>query len=411
VTLRSRVALFACLLAAAGASPASAQAVAQRGFVEVRGTFFPQTAVNDPTRAVADVLAREEVFADLTPWLQGAVGVELRANSHDQVDTSWRLDVDDRGRFRPAISLRRFSVTAAHGPFTVDVGKQFIRWGTTDIVTPTDRFAPRDFLDVVNDEVLAIAAVRVVAARGADAVDVVWSPRFTPSRTPLLDQRWTVPAPGFEGLLHEVDRPLPVRDQFGVRWTHLGSGYEIAGTVFDGFNHLPDVEIVLDPTSVGIARRYPRLRVYGGDAAVPTRWFTLKGEAAYFTSPGVKSDEYVLYVVQLERQSGEWLLIGGYAGEVITEARTAVTFAPERGLTRSLVGRASYTIDVNRSVAMEGAVRQNGEGAYLKAEYSEAGGQHWRATLAGTIIRGEADDFLGQYRRNSHLAVTLRYSF
>ena len=80
-------------------------------------------------------------------------------------------------------------------------------------------------------------------------------------------------------------------------------------------------------------------------------------------------------------------------------------------MTRSLVGRASYTIDPNRSLALEGAVRQTGGGAYTKAEYSQAHGQHWRTTVTGTLIRGAPDDFLGQYRRNSHVALALRYSF
>ena len=115
--------------------------------------------------------------------------------------------------------------------------------------------------------------------------------------------------------------------------------------------------------------------------------------------------------MQLERQTGEWVLVGGYAGEAVTSRRAPSTFAPDRGTTRSLVGRASYTIDPNRSVALEGAVRQNGRGAYAKAEYSQARGQHWRATVTGTLIRGEPDDFLGQYRRNSHLVLSVRYSF
>jgi hypothetical protein len=38
-------------------------------------------------------------------------------------------------------------------------------------------------------------------------------------------------------------------------------------------------------------------------------------------------------------------------------------------------------------------------------------GQHLRVTFRGDLIRGDADDFLGQYRRNSHLNATLRYSF
>jgi hypothetical protein len=59
----------------------------------------------------------------------------------------------------------------------------------------------------------------------------------------------------------------------------------------------------------------------------------------------------------------------------------------------------------------EGAVRQNGEGVYGKLEYSQGLSQHWRLTLTGVGLAGEEDDFLGQYRRNSHGSISLRYSF
>ena len=63
-----------------------------------------------------------------------------------------------------------------------------------------------------------------------------------------------------------------------------------------------------------MTRTYPELRLYGGDAAVPLPWFTVKGEAAYFTSSTPGAEEYALYVIQLERQVKEWSFVGGYAG-------------------------------------------------------------------------------------------------
>jgi hypothetical protein len=42
---------------------------------------------------------------------------------------------------------------------------------------------------------------------------------------------------------------------------------------------------------------------------------------------------------------------------------------------------------------------------------SQAFGQHWRATVNATLIRGDLTDFLGQYRQNSHLMLVIRYSF
>jgi hypothetical protein len=95
----------------------------------------------------------------------------------------------------------------------------------------------------------------------------------------------------------------------------------------------------------------------------------------------------------------------------VTKRRAIGSFAPDRGTARTLQGRASYAIDANRSAAVEGAVRQNGDGLYLKGEYSQARGAHWRATVSGGLIRGSDTDFIGQYRLNSHLGAALRYSF
>ena len=118
----------------------------------------------------------------------------------------------------------------------------------------------------------------------------------------------------------------------------------------------------------------------GGDAAVPLPIVTLKGEAAFFGTDDSAPTRTWLYVIQVERQSGEWMFIGGYSGEVVTTARAQVAFAPDRGLTKAFLGRASYTIDTNRSASLEGAVRQNGDGTWLRLGPWQASGQHLRFT-------------------------------
>lgn len=436
-TTRNRLApCFRALVVFALLSPgvSTAQTIMQRGFVEPRLFLFPQQAPDDPTGVVADVLAREEVFAKPTGWLQFAAGIEARADSHERVEDDF--DFFDRTVKRPRLSVRRLGATISRSWLTLDVGKQFIRWGRTDLVTPTDRFAPRDFLDVVDNDFIGVTGGRAVAEVAGDNIDFVWVPRFTPSRMPLLSGRWTVVPPveiGGERVpiaLVDVTRDLPGGSQFGVRWNHPGTALEYSLSFFDGYNNLPNIEtdvstVLQDPAllrsllalglqpalQINVRRVYPAIRSYGGDLAVPTRWVTIKGEAAYVTSSTAGADEYVLYVLQIERQTGEWMFVGGYAGEAVTERRAPLTFAPDRGLTRSIVGRASYTIDPNRSVVFETAIRQNGRGAWVKAEYSQARGDHWRLTATAGLIAGHGDDFLGQYRRNSHLLLSARYSF
>jgi hypothetical protein len=398
-------------------APALAQTVSHRGFVEGAAFGFPLTAPNDTKQAVFDGLVREEVFVRPLGWLQFAGGLDLRASSHDQVDDDWRPDFGDRGGRRPRLSIRRLTATINHGPLTLDVGKQFVRWGKTDIVNPTDRFAPRDFLNVVDFEYLGITAARASLQLGDHLVEAAWVPRFTPSRTPLLTERWAVLGPAPVPIaLREVPAALPAGSQSGVRWGHVAARLEYSLSVYSGFNHLPDIRArVVEPAApvpvAEIERSFPRLVGYGGDFAVPSRWFTIKGEAEYFSSPSSSTDEFLLYVLQVERQQGEWVFVGGYAGEAVTHRRSLFTFAPDRGMSRSLVARTAYTIDANRSVAIEGAVRQNGDGAYVKGEYSQARGSHWRITVAGVGIAGASDDFIGQYDRNSHLTVKARYSF
>ena len=227
---------------------------------------------------------------------------------------------------------------------------------------------------------------------------------------PLLDQRWSNVPP--EIALEELPAAFPGGSQFGARWNHIGKVAEYSLSFYDGFNNLPLFNFAEpEPPVVDIQRYYPQMRMYGADAAVPLKGVTLKTEAAYFTSTTKTEDEYALYVVQLERQAGEWFFIGGYAGQVVTEHRSIFEFAPDRGLTSAFLGHAGYTIDTNRSVSLEMAIRQNGQGEWATLEYSQALGGHWRATAGFTLIRGDQSDFLGQYRRNSHATLALRYSF
>jgi hypothetical protein len=405
----------ALLLLLVFARPANAQEFVYRGFVQIQAKAYPQTTPQDNRRAGVEALVRVEPAYKPADWLTLSGSVDARIDTFHQVERKWRFDTRDRGSQRPALSLRHATATIRRGTFAVDFGKQFIRWGKADILNPTDRFAPRDFIEVTNDELLAVNGVRGRYERGAHSVDVIWLPTFTPSRLPLPGRRWAPVQPQTRGIgaIVEADALFPDRAQYGARWNVLGPGSEFSLSYFDGFNHLPQFTAI--PLSgealVALLRTYAPLRMGGADAAVPLRWFTVKGEIASMLSASPVADDVVIYVVQLERQWGELSLVFGYAGEIVARQRSTLDFAPDRGLTRAFLGRAGYTLGATSDVSVEAAARQNLDGVWVKGQYSKAVGAHWRATLAGTIIGGDRDDFIGQYRRNSHLVATLRYSF
>ena len=389
-----------------------AQNFEQRGFFENRALVYPQAAPNDAGYLVNQTLFRWDASVKAGSWFKLSGSLEALTDSHRQAEREWRLDADDRSIQQPAFSLRQLSATLHKGKVTAELGRQFIRWGKTDVLIPTDRFAPRDYLsNVVDSDFLGVTAARLTISGASDSLDLVWQPWFTPSRTPLLNQRWTVlpPQAGNVPILDAGAR-YPGGSQYGARWNHIAPGYEYSLCFFEGYNNLPSFDATLRARGVDAQRFYPALRLYGGDAAVPLPWLTVKGEAAYFTSSTPGAEEYVLYVIQLERMVKEWSFVGGYAGDEVTQAAAnPLAFAPDRGFARSFVGRAALTIDVNRSLAVETAVRA--AGSFLRFEYSQAFGQHWRVTPGAAWIRGDMADFLGQYRRNSYLSLAVRYSF
>lgn len=409
-----------------------AQAFTQRGFIETPLFVYPQTVPGDSGRVVAEALFRWEGAYRVSPEWKFNFGFDAQTDTHRQTARDGQFSFFDRTRPRPMFAARRVSVVYTKRRWTVEAGKQFIRWGRTDVLTPTDRFAPRDYANVARTEFLPVTAVRTTWSGDKDTFDAVYVPRFTPSRTPLLNQRWAGPVAASD--FRDFPANSPGAGQFGVRWSRQSRFAEHSIAFFEGFNHLPLVEArfegrfvsppqpqtfpattIVDTPIVrierGFAQFFPRMRMIGGDLSVPTKWLTIKSEAAYFASNNRRADEYWLYVIEAERQWGEWLAVVGYAGETITNRRVTADFAPDRGLTRSIVSRISYTIDARRSVAAESAIRQNGDGALVRLEYSQAAGAHWRATGGIVFIRGAATDFLGQFRRNSYGFLTLRYSF
>jgi len=400
------------LLVALFAAAAPAQDFTQRGFLETDAYVYPQTAPNDGSHIVGEWLLRYEAFYKVTPHLRLAGGVDARTDTHRETDREFALSWWDRDRRRPAFEVRRLSASYTRGKLTFEAGKQYIRWGRTEVLNPTDRFAPRDFLNVVDNDFLAVTAARLQYGGQTNTIDLIFEPRLTPSRVPLLNQRWSVIPDGVQVV--EMAPDFPGGPQFGARWNHVGSVAEYSLSFYNGYDHLPQYTgelLDLRTLRVGLRRSYPQMRMYGGDAAVPLSLLTAEVEAAYFTSTSPGTDEYVLYVLQLERQTGEWTLAAGYAGQAITAHGGATTYSPTRGEARSFVAHAGYTIDVNRSFSFETVIRQNGRGLYLKPEYTQAFGQHWRATLGFALIRGSDGDFLGQYHRNSHALAALRYSF
>ena len=106
------------LVLLASASSVSAQDLSVRGFGEVQSTVYPLTTHQDADRVAVEGRFRfEPAFRPVT-WLTLSGSLDARVDNLEQVDREWRLDVDDRGEQRPALSLRHAAATSLRLPRT-----------------------------------------------------------------------------------------------------------------------------------------------------------------------------------------------------------------------------------------------------------------------------------------------------
>ena len=121
----------------------------------------------------------------------------------------------------------------------------------------------------------------------------------------------------------------------------------------------------------------------------------VKGEAGVLHIVRPPPTSTSLYVVQArasDRRMAVRRRLRGRSGRR-SVARSS-TFAPDRGLTRSIVARAS--LHDRHEPQRRGRRRRSARTATALPEgrIFQARGQHWRTTVAGALIRGSADDFL-----------------
>ena len=391
-----------------------AQEFSQRGYAAFGGSFYPQTFPIDSARAIEAIVAQYEPKLQPTPWLTLKAAIALRMDSHNQVSRSLNFDWTDRSLQRAPFSLRELSVVLRKANFTLTLGKQFIRWGEADFLNPTDRFAPTDLLNLIVPELLPVTAARVTYGYGDETLDLVWQPEFTPARIPLINQRWTFLPPAYYfSALDDQGSRFPGRSSFGARWNHSGANCEYSLSFYDGFNYFPDFNVHIDtaPSRISYARLYPSLRLYGADITVPRSLFTFKAETAYYTSSTKNQDQYVLYLLELERQVREAHITFGYAGEIVTAHGNTLPYPGERGFARGLISHVLYNLDANRALTLDVFLRHNGASSIVSPAFSQSFANNWRATVGFTWLRGEPNDFLGQYHRNSFVNAELRYNF
>jgi len=216
-----------------------------------------------------------------------------------EVDDSFLFQWDDpAGRGGAAFFPVELYARYALGPFDFKLGKQFIFWGQTDWINPTDVLCAWDYLNIsseIEDYRIAAWALRTQAFAGPVTFDFVWIPLGLPHRFGSLS-----PAASMANAISKSSQGIEVKvEEFKPKGTIEDSELALrVGANLGGFDfHLmgywgrdknPTIRVKpqIDPqskrpTALLIQPSYERIIVTGFDLSRPLGSLMIKLEGAY----------------------------------------------------------------------------------------------------------------------------------
>jgi len=402
------------------------------GFVESAGQLYARKP--NPSDAFAIGAVRAQIrsrvrFSNTLSW-RGAY--DIRLDTHRDVDRTNRFDVSQRGLRQPAGTLTECYLEFKAGPVDLRAGNQQIRWGRADGFNPTDNLVPYDYLDTFADQRLPVTALQADMYVAKARFEVAWIPFFTPTRLPLLGQRWFPGSSRTFGTANDAGsvfldgtRTLPARTfgngQWAVRWNQIVPRGEFSVSYFDGFDDLPFFSLggmrVAEPREAGtvvhvpLNRQYCRVRVAGADFASELGPFGIRGETAYFDSTDPANRDHLLYVIGMDHTRGDWFAIVQYADLWVSSPVPETALFPELALRSTLMARIEKKMGPENTFEIKGAVRLRDGDAMVQPLCSIGLSGNWRLKIGATFFSGPRASYFGQFRDNANFTLALRYSF
>jgi len=173
-------------------------------------------------------------------------------------------------------------------------GQQFIFWGRTTWVNPTDMITSWDYANMsgeIEDYRIAPLAARLNwYIRDELKLDLVWAPLFRPNRLPQTAPSEIGGVPVAEVENHHP-RPYPGNGEFGARLSQSVSALALDWSIcaYKGFEKFPNVTVrplfgaagdSARPSGFSWSNRYDPLWLAGCDFAKSVGSLVFKGEAA-----------------------------------------------------------------------------------------------------------------------------------
>ena len=412
-----------------------------RGSLTYKNYSFFQETPNDDRNFYNEGIVQLEWARRLAPWFSLKLVGEARADTAGYAD-GVRFEIPDTPRHRSWVALKEAVAEFRGGPFELSLGKQFYAWGTADVFNPTDNLNPRDYMDPIDSEKMAVYSLAARVSSNGLSLTFVVVPAFTPSRLPLGDSRWAPPVDtsNVVGILAPRDVPAVTFDNIEyaarLRWTIMG--WDVSASYFEGYEYTPVLKLsqAVIPPGVVVPVATPvftRMRVPGFDFSTTWRKFEFHGEGAFKLVQRDGRNDRFQFVAGLNYTFDEFglrwldriLVIAEYGKEwnIATHTNSPILSTsqlqqlglalPNNAIRDSLAGRVAVKFTEDTELKLTTVLDFTSSfGAYTQVKLTHRIIDALVAEGGLDFFNGErGKSFWGQWRDNDRFFFTLKYFF
>lgn len=308
------------------------------------------------------------------------------------------------------------------GPVDIRVGRQIVRWGKTDQISPVDNLNPQDLREFIThdleDRKIPNWMVRARLFSDFFTVEGIYLPFFESSRIDYFGTDWAIFRHMNRIGVHEEEPDLKFKNgEGGVRVTKTISGWDLGLSYLYAWEDLPHFETF--PAGGGdVQVTYKRSNILGFEFETTVGEIGLRGEAAYFdrqsflTNNLTSTRKVVYHYVLGVDYSGEndWYINIQFSHQIITNYDYTILYFKRNN--PSLNGEISKEFQEGYFEAeLKYNFALNENSFYLSPRIICSYIPNLDITLGLNIFEGDSDTLMGLYDANDQIYIDFKYHF
>lgn len=329
-----------------------------------------------------------------------------------------------RPRFRTTpirYGIKR-SFSWLRGPVDIRVGRQIVRWGKTDQISPVDNLNPQDLREFIThdleDRKIPNWMVRARLFSDFFTIEGIYLPFFESSRIDYFGTDWSLFRHMKRIGVHEEEPDLKFKNgEGGVRVTKTISRWDLGLSYLYAWEDLPHFESFPEDGS-DIQVIYKRSNIIGFEFETTVGKIGLRGEAAYFDSQSFLTENLTSvskpvfhYVIGVDYSSANgWYVNVQFSEQTIREYQRDILYF--RKSNTALNGEVSKEFSRGHFKAL---LRYNyglsDKSYYLNPKIICTYFTDLDIILGMNVFGGNTETLLGFYDANGQFYLDLKYRF